>query len=125
MALHRAALPQTGRDLFLTYVGTETDLIFNRGVELPGFATYPLLASEQGRTRLRRYLSDMIALARTVGAGVILESHTWVANRDRALTSPRSGDRLARRSTAVQQCIKPARRRLCRGRATAATTEQT
>lgn len=71
-------------DLFLAYVGMETDLIFNRGVDLPGFASYPLLESADGRDLLESYLTDMVALARDTGTGVILESPTWVANRDRA-----------------------------------------
>lgn len=62
----------------------ETDLIFNRGVDLPGFASYPLLESANGRDLLKSYLTDMVALAKETGTGVILESPTWVANRDRA-----------------------------------------
>ncbi|GAA6192805.1 homocysteine S-methyltransferase family protein [Phaeobacter sp. NW0010-22] len=70
-------------DLYLAYVGMETDLIFNRGIDLPGFASYPLLETQEGRTLLKGYLSDMVALGRAKGKGVILESPTWVANRDR------------------------------------------
>ena len=33
--------------------GMETDLIFNRGVDLPEFAAYPLLRTEEGRRLLR------------------------------------------------------------------------
>ena len=61
----------------------ETDLIFTQGVDLPGFASYPLLETQEGRTHLRRYLSEMIALAQDSRTGVILESPTWVANRNR------------------------------------------
>ncbi|MCP3937358.1 MAG: homocysteine S-methyltransferase [Actinomycetia bacterium] len=61
----------------------ETDLIFTRGIDLPGFASYPLLETAEGRQTLRGYCSDLVALARDVGAGVVLESPTWVANRDR------------------------------------------
>lgn len=70
--------------MLLAYVGMETDLIFNRGVDLPGFASYPLLESKEGRELLEGYLKDMIALGNESGTGVILESPTWVANRDRA-----------------------------------------
>ena len=70
-------------DLYLAYVGMETDLIFNRGIDLPGFASYPLLETLEGRTLLKGYLSDMVALGRAKRKGVILESPTWVANRDR------------------------------------------
>lgn len=71
-------------DLYLAYAGMETDLIFTQGIDLPGFASYPLLETPQGRTLLKGYLSDMITLAREKRMGVILESPTWVANRNRA-----------------------------------------
>lgn len=83
MALHRDPFPPTGADLFLAYVGMETDLIFTHGMDLPGFASYPLLETEDGRARLQGYMLDLIDLGRRTGAGVILESPTWVANRDR------------------------------------------
>ncbi|MEO0487024.1 MAG: homocysteine S-methyltransferase family protein [Pseudomonadota bacterium] len=68
----------------LTYVGMETDLIFTQGIDLPGFASYPLLETEAGRARLAGYYQALIAVAREAGVGAILESPTWVANRDRA-----------------------------------------
>lgn len=84
MAIYRNTFPKVNADLLLAYVGMETDLIFNRGVNLPGFASYPLLETTEGRELLEGYLKDMIALGSEMGAGVILESPTWVANRDRA-----------------------------------------
>ncbi len=83
MALHRTHLPQTEGGLFLAYTGMETDLLFTKGIDLPGFASYPLLETDQGRALLAQYLVDLIEVARRAGAGVILESPTWVANRDR------------------------------------------
>jgi homocysteine S-methyltransferase len=83
MAIYRDTFPTAKVSLYLTYVGMETDLIFNRGIELPGFASYPLLETPVGRGLLEGYLQDMIALGREIGVGVILESPTWVANRDR------------------------------------------
>jgi homocysteine S-methyltransferase len=76
-------LPQLNGGLFLTYTGMETDLLFTQNVDLPGFASYPLLQSDDGRTHLNRYASDLIALGKEHGVGVVLESATWVANRDR------------------------------------------
>ena len=84
MALYRQSFPNMKDDLFLTYVGMETDLIFNHGIDLPGFASFPLLETPAGCARLEGYLKDLIALGKRAGAGVILESPTWVANRDRA-----------------------------------------
>ncbi|WP_299355415.1 homocysteine S-methyltransferase family protein [uncultured Shimia sp.] len=94
MPKYRDSLPQMGETVFLTYVGMETDLIFTKGVDLPGFASYPLLETEQGRETLRAYLRDLMAVARASGLGVILESATWVANEDRAAPLGYSPDQL-------------------------------
>lgn len=83
MTIYRDSFPPSNVDLFLAYTGMETDLIFNQGVDLPGFASYPLLKTTEGRELLKGYLNDLIALGKEAGAGVILESPTWVANRDR------------------------------------------
>jgi homocysteine S-methyltransferase len=83
MAKYRTALPQLGEGIFVSYTGMETDLIFNRGIDLPGFASYPLLETEEGRETLRGYYAQLIDMARQKGVGVFLESVTWVANRDR------------------------------------------
>jgi len=84
MARYRTALPQLSDGIFLSYVGMETDLIFNRGIDLPGFASFPLLESDEGRDILRSYLADQVNLAKQTGVGVLLESPTWIANRDRS-----------------------------------------
>lgn len=83
MARYRNRLPQLDGGLFLTYTGMETDLLFTQGVDLPGFASFPLLETQAGRAQLRHYFKDLINVARSAGHGVILESHTWIANRDR------------------------------------------
>jgi len=83
MSNYRATFPPRNADLFLTYAGMETDLIFNQGVDLPGFASYPLLKTTEGRELLEGYLKDLIALGKETHSGIILESPTWVANRDR------------------------------------------
>ena len=43
----------TGR--YVSDGGLETDLIFNRGVDLPEFASFPLVESDRGRSLLRDY----------------------------------------------------------------------
>lgn len=83
MSIYRDSFLPSNPDMFLAYVGMETDLIFNQGMDLPGFASYPLLKTTEGRELLEGYLNDLIALGKEAGAGVILESPTWVANRDR------------------------------------------
>lgn len=62
--------------------GLETDLIFNHGVDLPEFASFPLVEDEVGRDVLRRYYDGYAAVARRAGAGLTLESPTWRANPD-------------------------------------------
>jgi homocysteine S-methyltransferase len=62
--------------------GLETDLIFHHGVELPEFAAYPLLRSDDGRALLRSYFEGYAAIAERAGAGLRLESPTWRANPD-------------------------------------------
>ncbi|WP_412552128.1 homocysteine S-methyltransferase family protein [Shimia sp. MIT1388] len=77
-------LPHQGTQPFLTYTGMETDLIFTQGVDLPGFASFPLLETPDGRAHLTSYATDLTDLAARSNLGVILESATWVANTDRA-----------------------------------------
>ncbi len=109
MTKYRHALPQLKGKLFLGYCGMETDLIFNRGVDLPGFAAYTLLETEAGREILRGYCSDLIALARRCGAGVILESPSWVANRDRGAAIGYSAERLRQLNRAGIELISDMR----------------
>lgn len=77
------SLPQTEAGICLAYTGFETDLLFNHGAELPGFASYPLLETSGGRALLRQSYEAYMAVGAEAGAGVILESTTWLANRDR------------------------------------------
>lgn len=74
-------LPQLNR-IFLTDGGLETDMIFNRKMELPFFAAIDLLGSAAGRQALDRYFREYLELARTHGAGLVLESPTWRASQD-------------------------------------------
>ena len=76
-----ARLPQLDR-LFLTDAGLESDMIFNRGIDLPCFSSLMLLTSDEGRSALDLYFRDFIALARRSGTGLILETATWRASSD-------------------------------------------
>lgn len=95
MTARADTLPHRAGGLFLAYTGMETDLLFTQGVDLPGFASYPLLETEEGRARLEGYYRDMIRLGAKHGTGVILESPTWVASRDRGRAIGYSPARLA------------------------------
>ena len=71
-----AQLPQLSGETFLTDGGMETTLIFNNGIDLPEFASFPLLESEQGIEALRDYLARYIELADSFGVGLILDTVT-------------------------------------------------
>ncbi len=76
-----APLPQLDRP-FLTDAGLETDILFNRGIDLPHFASVILLKTEEGRQALEDYFRGFLELAKRMGSGLILESATWRASRD-------------------------------------------
>jgi S-methylmethionine-dependent homocysteine/selenocysteine methylase len=77
------SLPQLAGDrVFLTDGGLETTLIFHRGLDLPQFAAFPLLEDAEGRATLRDYFGRYLATARDQGAGFVLDTVTWRANRD-------------------------------------------
>ena len=82
MPRYRNALPQLGDRLFLTDGGIETTLIFHDGIDLPDFAAFDLLQTEEGTAALRRYFRSYAAIARRFESGLILESPTWRANPD-------------------------------------------
>jgi homocysteine S-methyltransferase len=69
----------------LTDGGLETSLIFHHGLDLPMFAAFPLLETEDGRAALRAYWEPYLAMAREHGAGFVLDTPTWRANPDWAL----------------------------------------
>jgi S-methylmethionine-dependent homocysteine/selenocysteine methylase len=71
-----------GDGLFLTDGGLETVLIFHEGFELPEFAAFVLLDSDEGRQTLRRYFRAYADVARDQGIGCILESMTYRASED-------------------------------------------
>lgn len=77
---YRTSLPQLEGDLFLTDGGIETSLIFHQGLDLPEFAAFVLLDSEEGLDQLRRYYEPYLELAREGGTGFVLESPTWRAS---------------------------------------------
>ena len=68
--------------IFLTDGGLETDLIFNKGIDLPHFAAFPLLECPEHRNTLRAYYHEYMDIAKKHKTGYILESPTWRANRD-------------------------------------------
>lgn len=111
MSRYRNRLPQIEGGSFLVYVGTETDLIFSQGVDLPGFASYPLLETDEGTDMLLAYFRALINEGKEAGAGVILESPTWVANRDKAAPLGYTPDALADLNRRAIEVMAAARER--------------
>jgi homocysteine S-methyltransferase len=77
----RNTLQHTDR-LFLTDGGIETDLIFNRGIDLPFFASIMLLRTPEGEAALDGYIRPYLELARRLGTGFELVSASWRASPD-------------------------------------------
>jgi homocysteine S-methyltransferase len=82
MPRYRHALPQLAGQPLLTDGGIETVLIFQEGIHLPCFASFPVLESEAGRTLLTRYLDRHLEVANRHGVGLLLEAATWRASPD-------------------------------------------
>ena len=93
---YRDRLPQLTDQVFLTDGGLETELIFMQGVDLPCFASFPLVMNEAGRDRLRRYFEPYLRTAQESGAGFVLDTVTWRANADWAARLGYSADELRR-----------------------------
>ncbi len=85
MAKYRHDLPQLKDKVFLTDGGLETTLVFHDKIDLPCFAAFPLLRDEAGREKILSYYRRYAAIALGCGAGFVLESVTWRANRDWAV----------------------------------------
>lgn len=82
MAKYRHGLPLTKGERFLTDGGMETVLIFHEGLELPHFASFVLLASPEGRRKIKEYYVRYLDIAREAGTGFVLDTPTWRANPD-------------------------------------------
>jgi len=69
-------------ETFLSDTGLETDLIFNRGLDLPQFAAFVLLDDPDGQQALEAYFRDHVRVAGEAGRRIVLETPTWRANPD-------------------------------------------
>ena len=83
---YSSGLPQLGR-VFVTDGGLETTLVFLEGLDLPCFAAFPLVLSDDGREILTRYYRPYLSLAQRYRTGIVLDAPTWRANLDRARSS--------------------------------------
>lgn len=67
---------------FLADAGLETVLIYLDGLDLPEFASFPLLDTDAGRRALRGYYQTYAKLAARLGRGIVLDTPTWRASLD-------------------------------------------
>lgn len=86
---------------WVTDGGLETDLIFNHGIDLPEFASFPLVEDADGVAVLQRYYAGYVAIAAAAGAGLLLETPTWRANPDWGTVLGYDADRLGRANRAA------------------------
>lgn len=82
MTKYRNNLPQLTGKTVLTDGGLETVMVFQEGIDLPLFAAFHLMDSEEGLQRLSDYFDRYIPLAKKAGVGFLLESLTWRASPD-------------------------------------------
>ena len=72
-------LLNSGR-IFLADGGLETCMIFHEGFDLPHFASFVLVDSDEGRAALDRYFTRYMSIAKRSGTGFVLDTATWRAN---------------------------------------------
>jgi S-methylmethionine-dependent homocysteine/selenocysteine methylase len=111
MAKYRNTLPQLGKRAFLTDGGLETTLVFLNGLDLPHFASFPLLETAQGRKQLKDYFRPYLESSKAHDTGFVLDTATWRANPDWGAKlgySPADLDRINRDSVAFAQELRNA-----------------
>ena len=93
----------------LTDAGLETVLVFDEGFELPQFAAFPLVDSDDGRAALRRYYEPFLELARDRNVPLVLSAPTWRANADWGRLLGYEGEELAdvnKRAVAFVEAVR-------------------
>ena len=75
-----ANIPSRPSRPILTDSGLETWLIFERGIDLPEFAAFPLLETSEGRDLLTEYWELNLGVATAQGLDFILGAPTWRAS---------------------------------------------
>ncbi|MDW3223938.1 MAG: homocysteine S-methyltransferase family protein [Paracoccaceae bacterium] len=77
---YRNALPQLDGTPMITDGGLETTLIFQEGLDLPLFAAFKALETEQGISAIDRYMSRFADIAIREQRGFIMDTPTWRAS---------------------------------------------
>lgn len=75
-------LPHQADGLFVIDGGLETTMIFHEGIDLPYFAAFTLVETQEGRAALKRYFDSYARIAREFGTGIVFETPTWRASPD-------------------------------------------
>lgn len=88
-------LPHETDQRYLVFAATGTDLLFNRGMDLPGFASFPLNEDPEAHPVIVGQMRDLVEVAKSAGLGCIIDTLTWMANRDRAAPLGYGTERLA------------------------------
>lgn len=76
----RHLLTDIGDRVFLTDGGMETVMVFHEGIDLPQFASFTLLDSDEGRAALTKYYTAFLDEAAAQRAGFMLDAPTWRAS---------------------------------------------
>ncbi|HEY8566149.1 MAG TPA: homocysteine S-methyltransferase family protein [Beijerinckiaceae bacterium] len=111
-----AELPKAHGRPYITDGGLETTLVFHERVDLPFFAAFPLVLSQEGRALLERYFEPYFALASAHEAGFVLDTPTWRANPDWAERLGLSADDLRTANLKAAAVIRDLRARRMPGR---------
>lgn len=77
---YRNALPQMNGQQMLADGGLETTLVFHEGIDLPLFAAFKALDSEQGAEAIDRYMRGFADLAVRNQRGFVMDTPTWRAS---------------------------------------------
>ena len=96
----------TAEEPFIADGGLETVLIYLEGIDLPDFASFPLLDTEAGQAALGTYYETYVTLAERLGRGVVLDTPTWRASLDWGARLGYDAERLAEINRRAVQLVR-------------------
>ncbi|WP_299971455.1 homocysteine S-methyltransferase family protein [uncultured Roseobacter sp.] len=77
---YRHALPQLDGKQMITDGGLETTLVFHEGIDLPYFAAFKALESENGLKVMDAYMTRFAEIAVAEKRGFVMDTPTWRAS---------------------------------------------
>lgn len=77
---YRNALPQLTGKQMITDGGLETTLIFQEGIDLPLFAAFKALETDQGMAAMDAYMARFAQMALREKRGFLMDTPTWRAS---------------------------------------------